>query len=56
MGRAYDAANHLDHLLIQYDTNATFGTTVLSNVIAMDFVDLDGSLVNLIPASLIYHS
>jgi hypothetical protein len=39
-------------LLVQYDTNSTFGTTALSSVIAMDF---DGDVTaTLVPASLTY--
>ena len=52
MATSYDSVHNLTHLLVQYDTNATFGTTSLSNVIAMDF---DGDVTKtLVPASLTY--
>ncbi len=52
MATSYDSVNKVTHLLVQYDTNSTFGTTALSSVIAMDF---DGDVTTtLVPASLTY--
>ena len=52
MATSYDSVNKVTHLLVQYDTNSTFGTTSLSNEIAMDF---DGDVTaTLVPASLTY--
>jgi hypothetical protein len=52
MARSYDSVSKVTHLLVQYDTNSSSGTTALSNVIAMDF---DGDVTStLVPASLIY--
>ncbi|MBI4986103.1 MAG: Ig-like domain-containing protein [Rhodocyclales bacterium] len=46
----YDGAN--THLQVRYDTNSTFGTTTLSDIIALDFAgDVTASLV---PANLTF--
>ena len=52
MVSTYDSQNNTTHLQVQYDTSSTFGTTVLSDVIAIDF---DGDVrVNLTPAHLTF--
>lgn len=48
----YDAASNTTHLQLSYDTNATFGSTTASSIIALDFEgDITASLT---PASLTY--
>ena len=37
MVSTYETATDTTHLKVQYDTNASFGTTALSSVIALDF-------------------
>ena len=54
MVTTYDNTNgaNVTHLQVQYDTNSTFGATLLSSIIALDF---DGDVrANLTPASLTY--
>ena len=48
----YDSATGLTRLLVQYDSNSTYGTTTESSIIAMDFV---GDLTSVLtPASLTF--
>lgn len=52
MVSVYDAASNTTHLQLSYDTNATFGSTTASSIIALDF---EGDITaNLTPASLTY--
>jgi hypothetical protein len=52
MVSTFDQANNVTHLQVKYDTNAIFGTTTPSNVIAMDF--LGDVTANLTPAHLTF--
>ena len=48
----YDSSTGLTRLLVQYDSNSTYGTTTESSIIAMDFV---GNVADLLtPASLTF--
>jgi hypothetical protein len=48
----YNATTDLTRLLVQYDSNSTYGTTVASDIIAMDFA---GDLTSVLtPASLTF--
>ena len=52
MVSSYDATSNTTHLQVQYDTNASFGSTNLSSIIALDFNgDVTASLT---PANLTY--
>ena len=52
MVSTYDATSNLTRLQVKYDTNASFGSTTASNVIAMDF--LGDVTANLTPAHLTF--
>jgi len=49
---AYDAATNTTHLQVQYDTNPTFGSTTVGDLIALDF--MGDVTANLTPTSLTY--